>query len=63
MAYYFPKLVELHNYPATNSIKSKISNWKTLSTKVLTKFGLGLKDDEIQKLASSVPMMVDVLLH
>jgi len=29
---YFPKLVELHNYPPTNAIKSKLSNWTTLNS-------------------------------
>jgi hypothetical protein len=61
--YYYPKLIELHNYPATNSIKSKISNWKTLNSKVLSKLGIYLKDEECQKLASSVPMMIEILLH
>lgn len=53
----------MHNYPSTNSIKSKIANWKTLNSKVLFKFGISLKDDECQKLASAVPMMVELLLH
>jgi len=34
-----------------------------LSSKVLFKFGISLKDDESQKLASAVPMMVELLLH
>lgn len=56
--YYYPRLIEIHNYPATHSIKSKLANWKTLNTKVLSKFGIVLKDEDCQKLASSVPMMI-----
>ena len=68
--HYFPKLVDLHNYPGTNSIKSKIQNWKTLNSithhnidKVLSKLGLSLTMDECQKLASSSPMLIEVLLY
>jgi len=48
----------VHNYPATNSLKSKEDNWRTLNLKVLNKIGLNLKNDEIQKLASATPMAV-----
>ena len=41
--HFYPKLVELHNYPATNSVKNKASNWKTLNSKALSKLGLNLK--------------------
>ena len=27
----FPKIVELHNYPPGNSVRSKINNWNTLN--------------------------------
>jgi hypothetical protein len=37
---FFPKLVDLHNYPATSNVKAKLSNWTTLNTKILTKIGL-----------------------
>lgn len=28
----FPKIIELHNYPPTNAIKSKLANWTTLNS-------------------------------
>jgi hypothetical protein len=31
MKHFFPKLVELHNYPAANSMDGKINNWKMLN--------------------------------
>jgi hypothetical protein len=30
--HHFPKIIELHNYPPTNSLKSKLSNWATLNS-------------------------------
>lgn len=34
VSYYFPKLVELHNYAAANATDQKIYNWKALNDKV-----------------------------
>lgn len=36
----YPKLVELHNYPARNAFNLKLDNWITLNRKVLTKLDL-----------------------
>lgn len=63
VAHYFPKLIELHNYPATNSVKSKIDNWRTLNSKVLSKLGITLRNDECQKLAASTPLLIENLLN
>ncbi|XP_023994167.1 sperm flagellar protein 1 isoform X2 [Salvelinus sp. IW2-2015] len=38
--YFFPKLVELHNYTPANSIQQKLSNWGTLNRKVFSKLNL-----------------------
>ena len=40
--HYYPKKVELHNYPATNTVTKKIQNWNTLNSKVLKKMGIGI---------------------
>ena len=29
--HFFPRLVELHNYPPANSTTQKLTNWKTLN--------------------------------
>lgn len=34
VAYYFPKLVDLHNYAAANAVRQKVYNWNTLNEKV-----------------------------
>lgn len=33
--HYFPKLVELHNYVASTSAATKLSNWTTLNSIIL----------------------------
>lgn len=32
--YYWPKLIDLHNYAPASSLLNKISNWETLNRKV-----------------------------
>lgn len=32
--YYWPKLIDLHNYVPASSLTNKISNWNTLNRKV-----------------------------
>lgn len=34
VAYYFPKLVDLHNYAPANAVGQKVYNWNTLNEKV-----------------------------
>lgn len=33
--YYWPKLIDLHNYVPASSLLNKISNWETLNRKVI----------------------------
>ena len=42
IAHYYPKKVELHNYPTTNTVTKKVQNWNTLNTKVLKKLGIAI---------------------
>ncbi|CAO1408486.1 unnamed protein product [Diamesa serratosioi] len=51
LKYEFPKLVELHNYPARNALNLKIDNWNTLNRKVLKKMNIQLKPEDIEKLS------------
>lgn len=59
---FFPKMVDLHNYPATSSVKAKLSNWVTLSNKCLSKLGIELSKDQLSELASSTPNAIEKLL-
>lgn len=50
--YFFPTLVELHNYPASNSFEQKKVNWSILNQKVLRKLDFPISDPTINELAS-----------
>ena len=39
---YFPRLVDLHNYPSCSNSKHKESNWNVLNNKVLKRLGIKL---------------------
>jgi hypothetical protein len=60
--HYFPRLIELHNYPAANSYSQKIYNWKTLNTKVFKKMGFQMQQDEMDALANCAPQTVERML-
>ena len=60
--HYYPKLVELHNYPPASSTKQKIANWETLNNKVLRKLGLKIPKDEINDVINSKPNAIEILL-
>lgn len=49
----FPKLVDMHNYTACNSVQGKIKNWSALNRKVLKKLNVHLKEEEIERLAKA----------
>jgi len=62
VAHYFPKLVELHSYPAANSFAQKMYNWKTLNQKVFKKLGFQLVDHEMEQLSNCAPQAVEKAL-
>ena len=45
--HYFPKRVELHNYPPANSHTQKVQNWNILNNKVLKKLGFNLTKNQM----------------
>ena len=45
--FFNPKIVSLHNYPPSNAVSKKITNWNTLNLKVLKKIGIHLSKQEI----------------
>lgn len=58
----FPKLVDIHNYTACNSIRGKMRNWSTLNRKVLKKLNIHLRDEEIEKLARAETNFIEEVL-
>ena len=37
--HYFPKMIDIHNYSAANSVQQKLYNWETLNRKVIKRLG------------------------
>lgn len=65
IAAYFPHLVEVHNYPAANSVKQKVYNHETLNKRVLKKFGYVIPpktiDDIVNCRAGAIEGVLNVL--
>mmetsp|Transcript_43110 Transcript_43110/g.71665 ORF Transcript_43110/g.71665 Transcript_43110/m.71665 type:complete len:228 (+) Transcript_43110:104-787(+) len=52
VAHYFPRLVEMHNYPSANSYAQKMYNWNTFNAKVCKKMGFQLSKEELDALVN-----------
>ncbi|KAG8453270.1 hypothetical protein GDO86_000051, partial [Hymenochirus boettgeri] len=61
--FYFPKIVEMHNYVPANSTQQKLSNWTTLNKKVLNKLNFSVPDDVIRKIIQCSPGVVELVLN
>lgn len=59
---YFPRLVDMHNYPQAHSIKQKVSNWDTLNVKIFRKIGFQLAKTDIDKIVNCAPDAVERVL-
>ncbi|GAB9472503.1 hypothetical protein Gpo141_00009680 [Globisporangium polare] len=62
VAFYFPKVVQMHNYSPANSAKQKLYNWNTLNRKVLKRLHIFLSKDDIDDLVQCRPGAVEHLL-
>ncbi|XP_047394486.1 sperm flagellar protein 1 isoform X3 [Sciurus carolinensis] len=60
--FYFPKMVEMHNYVPANSLQQKLSNWGHLNRKVLNKLNFSVPDDVMRKIAQCAPGVVELVL-
>lgn len=63
VAAYFPHLVEIHNYPAANSLKQKIYNHETLNKRVLKKFGYVIPKNIIEDIANCKAGAIEGVLN
>jgi len=59
---FFPRMVEIHNYRNANSVNQKLSNWSTLSRKVLSKLDYSVPVDVFKKIAECQPGLAEVFL-
>uniref|UniRef100_A0A8C6QW04 Sperm flagellar protein 1 n=1 Tax=Nannospalax galili TaxID=1026970 RepID=A0A8C6QW04_NANGA len=60
--FYFPKMVEMHNYVPANSLQQKLSNWGHLNRKVLNKLNFSVPEDVMRKIAQCSPGVVELVL-
>uniref|UniRef100_A0A674K1X8 Sperm flagellar protein 1 n=1 Tax=Terrapene triunguis TaxID=2587831 RepID=A0A674K1X8_9SAUR len=60
--FYFPKMVEMHNYVPANSTQQKLSNWGHLNRKVLNKLNFSIPEDLIRKIVQCTPGVVELVL-
>ncbi|CAM9819435.1 unnamed protein product [Chrysoparadoxa australica] len=63
VATYFPRLVDLHNYGAANSIAQKKYNWNTLDEKVLRRIGLHVTQADIEAAVHCRPGVIERILY
>jgi len=60
--YHIPRLVDIHNYPVSNSTTQKLYNWNTLNTKVFKKLGITLSKQDIDNVLQYKPLAVESIL-
>ncbi|XP_023392990.1 sperm flagellar protein 1 isoform X4 [Pteropus medius] len=60
--FYFPKMVEMHNYVPANSLQQKLSNWSHLNRKVLNKLNFSVPEDVMRKIAQCAPGVIELVL-
>ena len=62
MKHYYPKLVDIYNYPGANSTQLKLVNWNTLCLKVFRKIGFSITKDELDNVVNSKPKAIENVL-
>ncbi|XP_042357488.1 sperm flagellar protein 1 [Plectropomus leopardus] len=60
--YFFPKLVDLHNYIPANSTQQKLSNWNLLNRKVFSKLNFHVPEETVRRIALSTTGVIEPVL-
>ncbi|XP_029335706.1 uncharacterized protein LOC110298648 isoform X3 [Mus caroli] len=60
--YFRPRLVDLHSYVPACSTDQKLSNWSLLNRKVFRKLHLCISDNDIQRVVSNRPGVIESIL-
>jgi hypothetical protein len=61
--HFYPHLVELHNYPASHSVKQKEYNWNTLREKCFKRLQFPVKKELLNNIAKAVPGAIEKFLY
>lgn len=62
LKFYFPSLVDLHNYVPSFSQRQKNENWSTMNQKVFRKLNLQVDPQDLKDIATAVPGAVERFL-
>ncbi|KAL4231899.1 Sperm flagellar protein 1 [Mactra antiquata] len=60
--YFFPFMVEIHNYTPSNNSKTKEATWRLINRRVFNKLNFELADDVIKDLVCCKPGMIEKVL-
>ncbi|KAE8280576.1 Sperm flagellar protein 1 [Larimichthys crocea] len=60
--YFFPKLIDLHNYIPANSSQQKFSNWNLLNRKVFSKLNFNVPEETARKIVLSTAGVIEPVL-
>ncbi|XP_053730958.1 sperm flagellar protein 1 isoform X3 [Synchiropus splendidus] len=60
--YFFPNLVDLHNYTPASSTQQKLSNWNLLNRKVFAKLQYNISDETMRKIVLSTSGAIEPVL-
>ncbi|XP_062320610.1 sperm flagellar protein 1 [Osmerus eperlanus] len=60
--YFFPKLVEMHNYSPANSTQQKLTNWGTLNRKVFSKLSFHVPEETVKRIVVCAPGVIEPVL-
>ncbi|KAM8738150.1 sperm flagellar protein 1 [Acanthopagrus schlegelii] len=60
--YFFPKLVDLHNYIPANSTQQKLSNWSLLNRKVFSKLNFHVPEETVKRIVLSASGVIEPML-
>lgn len=61
--FFFPKLVELHNYTPSLARNKKLDNWATLNAKVFRKLYFEVPQEEVEDIINAVPGAIERFLR
>ena len=61
--HYIPKLIDMHNYIASNNSAQKRANWECLASKVFKRLKLRLSNEELGALIECKPQHAERLLQ
>eukprot|EP00759_Apiculatamorpha_spiralis_P022358 PhF_6_TR26631/c0_g1_i1/m.38538 len=63
LKFFFPKLIEIHNYSSAHSLDQKMYNWRTLNVKAFRKLNFEVDEHDINDIVNVVPGAIERFLR